>query len=316
MATIPISFAGGGGSGSDDVTATKNQVLKGYTAITSDSDDEPIEGTSPSKAAATYYASTSDQTIVANQYLAGAQTIKAVSQSNLAAGNIKKDVTILVSNGNGNLWSQTGTYSTPSSGQSPIVAGAVRTGYSGFVNGGGEVKGSIPNQSAKTVYATTSAQTAVSAGYYTTGAVNVAALSQSGLSSGNIVKGNTITINNGQSNVWSVSGSNDVYKSVSGQFTLNDSNRDGTEYVLSTTFNYKDISVSLTPVYLISTSYSERYGGEEVGTIRSTVAQTPFGLFYLNTSSDTSRFFPSANKVRIYGLPGIDNTVNYLVVGT
>ena len=44
MATIPLSF-GTGGAGSDDVTATRAQVLAPYTAITSDSDDEPVEGT-------------------------------------------------------------------------------------------------------------------------------------------------------------------------------------------------------------------------------------------------------------------------------
>ena len=49
MATIPISFPGGGGGSSDEVTASKAQVLAGYTAITTDSDDEPMEGTMPNK---------------------------------------------------------------------------------------------------------------------------------------------------------------------------------------------------------------------------------------------------------------------------
>ena len=35
----------GGGVGSDDVTASKAQVLQGYTALTADSDDEPVQGT-------------------------------------------------------------------------------------------------------------------------------------------------------------------------------------------------------------------------------------------------------------------------------
>ena len=42
----------GGGSGSatsDDCTATKAQVLDGYTAVTSDSDDEAVEGTMPNR---------------------------------------------------------------------------------------------------------------------------------------------------------------------------------------------------------------------------------------------------------------------------
>lgn len=44
MAHIPINFGGGSGSGSDDCTAKKEHVLAPYTAITSDSDDEPIVG--------------------------------------------------------------------------------------------------------------------------------------------------------------------------------------------------------------------------------------------------------------------------------
>ena len=40
-----ILKGGAGGVGSDDVTASKNQVLKGYKTVTRDSDDEIIEGT-------------------------------------------------------------------------------------------------------------------------------------------------------------------------------------------------------------------------------------------------------------------------------
>lgn len=40
-----ITATGIGSSvGSDDCTAGKAQVLEGYTAVTSDSDDEPVEG--------------------------------------------------------------------------------------------------------------------------------------------------------------------------------------------------------------------------------------------------------------------------------
>lgn len=35
----------GAGSGSDECTASKSEVLKGYSAVTSDSDDEPVQGT-------------------------------------------------------------------------------------------------------------------------------------------------------------------------------------------------------------------------------------------------------------------------------
>lgn len=49
-------------------------------------------GTMSEKSAATYTPGTSDQTIAANQYLAGAQTIKG--DANLLASNILKNVSI------------------------------------------------------------------------------------------------------------------------------------------------------------------------------------------------------------------------------
>ena len=49
-------------------------------------------GSMSEKAAATYTPGTSDQTIAANQYLTGAQTIKG--DANLVAANILKDVSI------------------------------------------------------------------------------------------------------------------------------------------------------------------------------------------------------------------------------
>lgn len=43
------NIGGGGGGSSEDCTATKDKVLEGYTAITSDSNDEPVAGTMPYK---------------------------------------------------------------------------------------------------------------------------------------------------------------------------------------------------------------------------------------------------------------------------
>lgn len=55
-----------------------------------------VTGTMSEKAAETYHPSTSDQTVAANQYLAGAQTIEAVTTTNLAAQNILSGVTVKV----------------------------------------------------------------------------------------------------------------------------------------------------------------------------------------------------------------------------
>lgn len=45
MGKVSIAVSGGSGSGSDECTATRAEVLKGYKTITSDSDDEVVEGT-------------------------------------------------------------------------------------------------------------------------------------------------------------------------------------------------------------------------------------------------------------------------------
>lgn len=64
------------------------------------------------KAAATYYPSTSDQSVSASQYLTGAQTIKAVAVANLTAENIKNGVTVTVGDSADadRVMSVTGTY--------------------------------------------------------------------------------------------------------------------------------------------------------------------------------------------------------------
>lgn len=47
MGELLLPIGGGGGTGSDELTATKAQVLAGYTAVTKDSNDEAIAGTMP-----------------------------------------------------------------------------------------------------------------------------------------------------------------------------------------------------------------------------------------------------------------------------
>lgn len=47
MGKVLASGGGGGGTGSDECTASKAQVLAGYTAVTSDSEDEAAAGTMP-----------------------------------------------------------------------------------------------------------------------------------------------------------------------------------------------------------------------------------------------------------------------------
>ena len=42
---VYTNAGGGGGASSDELTAARGDVLKGKTAVTSDSNDEPMEGT-------------------------------------------------------------------------------------------------------------------------------------------------------------------------------------------------------------------------------------------------------------------------------
>ena len=65
------------------------------------------------QAAQTIYPSATDQTIAASRYLTGAQTIKAVTTSNLTAANIKSGVTVTVGDSDDadRVLSVTGTYS-------------------------------------------------------------------------------------------------------------------------------------------------------------------------------------------------------------
>lgn len=76
-------------------TVSANKMLSGTKAH--DSNGDAVTGTIPSKAAATYMPTTSDQTIVAGQYLSGAQTIRG--DANLIAANIHSGKSIFGVNG-------------------------------------------------------------------------------------------------------------------------------------------------------------------------------------------------------------------------
>lgn len=112
MGKVVIAIGGGGAVSSDDLTVTSAYVHPDYTYLGADTDDEIGTGTMATKAAATYYATTSDQTIAANQYLNGAQKISKLSATNFSAANIKGGTTISVNNGNANVYSVTGTFTS------------------------------------------------------------------------------------------------------------------------------------------------------------------------------------------------------------
>ena len=72
------------------------------------------------------------------------------------------------------------------------------------------VDSSAPQYQTKSAYATTSAQTITAdSGYDALESVSIGALSQTNLVAGNIKSGTTVSINNGSTNVWSVTGTYD-----------------------------------------------------------------------------------------------------------
>ena len=95
MSFDPLSFAmgkaaAGGGTDVSDTTAVASDVLAGKYFHTADG--TKTAGTIASQAAQTITPGTTDQTIAASKYLAGAQTIKG--DAKLVAENIKSGVSI------------------------------------------------------------------------------------------------------------------------------------------------------------------------------------------------------------------------------
>lgn len=90
--------------------AVADHMLQGYSAY--DGAGNLITGTIASLAATTYSTSSSDQTIASGKYIAGTQTIKAVSTTGIDAGNIKYNVVVKVGDANntGRIKNVTGSY--------------------------------------------------------------------------------------------------------------------------------------------------------------------------------------------------------------
>lgn len=105
-------------TGTNTLTLSKSvsntpQVSAGYVSSgTAGNSSVSLTASITTKAAATINTSTSDQTIAAGTYLTGAQTIKAVTTTNLTAANIKSGVTVQVGDANDSdrVLSITGTY--------------------------------------------------------------------------------------------------------------------------------------------------------------------------------------------------------------
>lgn len=140
-ATGPSSLSGTSATistGTNTITLTKTGVTttptvnSGYvSSATASTATVTLTASVTTKAATTYRASTSAQTIAAGTYLTGAQTIAAVSQTNLSAANIKAGTTISISNGQSNIWSVAGTFTSDAT----ATAADINSGITAYVNG-------------------------------------------------------------------------------------------------------------------------------------------------------------------------------------
>ena len=135
----------------------------------------------PRKAAETITPGTANQTIAANQYLTGAQTIEG--DGNLSAGNIKKGVSIFGVSGT----LEAGSTGTDTS-DATATAGDILYGETAYVKGE-KVTGTIKSVSAATITPGTENQT-IASGQYLAGAQTI--MGDSSLIPGNIKKGISI----------------------------------------------------------------------------------------------------------------------------
>ncbi len=193
---IPVR---GGGTSSDDVTALRSNVLQGKTTVTSDSDDEIVEGTMPNCGAKTAELACGESYPIPEGYHDGkgkvtAKSLASQSQASAAAGDILKDKTAYVNGSKvtgtmANQGAKTaslncgGSYTIPAgyhngsgkvtanslasqtgvqSGKTAISAGTVRSGYEGWVNGSrvtGNMTNYTGNTNRKTIAPSTAQQT-------------------------------------------------------------------------------------------------------------------------------------------------------------
>lgn len=199
MSEVMIPVRGGGGTSSDDVTASKSNILQGKTTVTSDSDDEIVEGTMPDQGAKTAELACGESYTIPEGYHNGsgkvtAKSLASQTSANAGAGDILSGKTAYVNGSKvtgtmANQGAKTstlncgGSYTIPTgyhngsgkvtanslasqtgvqSGKTAISAGVVRSGYEGWVNGS-RVTGNMANYTGsanrKTITPSTAQQT-------------------------------------------------------------------------------------------------------------------------------------------------------------
>lgn len=175
---INIKFPSGSiGVDTSDATATAQDILEGETAYSSNR--QKITGTIPSKAAATYTPTTTDQTISGLQYLSGPQIIKG--DNNLIPANIANGI---------NIFGVVGTVeSGVDTSDATAAANDILLNQTAYIADGSKAVGTIPLKAAQSYTPTTSVQT-ISSGQYLSGVQTIAG--DVNLVAGNIKNGLSI----------------------------------------------------------------------------------------------------------------------------
>lgn len=164
----------GAGSGSDECTASKSEVLKGYSAVTSDSDDEPIQGTLELTGDA------SDGQVLSGKtyYNTDPKKKKTGSMANQGAVSVKLNagegytIPSGFHNGGGKVEANGLASQTPGN----ATAAHILSGQSAWVNGN-KITGEVKSMAEQIVYPSANQQVVFSANKYMSGNVIINGIS-------------------------------------------------------------------------------------------------------------------------------------------
>lgn len=154
MGDVIISIGGGGGASSDDVTATRDKVLSGYTAVTKDSNDDPAGGTMPNNGAQDATLNCGQSKKIPAGYTSGG-TISANSLKSQTGGATADDGKVLSGY---TYWKdgtkRTGTMANQGTKSTSLNCGGSYTIPAGYHNGSGKITAnSLASQTSATATA-------------------------------------------------------------------------------------------------------------------------------------------------------------------